>query len=102
MKRLDLAALLKRLHPGMTISEVAKHLGSPYQITRRLVLRHGYHRLDGRRFAQQFRRLLDPNSADWKKSNLQLARQFLVSKQRVSIVRKQFINSKIPINQKPK
>ena len=81
-------SLIDSLPDGLTFSEAAKRLGLPYQATRQAIIRYRYPAVDGRRYGQRRVRRMVPESIDWRKSNIQIARELLVSRERVRIVRK--------------
>lgn len=73
---------------GLTYSEVAQRLGFSFSKARRLITRYGYKAIDGRTLAHHQTRKFKPEEADWCKSPTALAREWGVSKQRVSAVAK--------------
>ena len=83
----DWPSLFKRIPPGLTFAQVAKRLRTPYANTLRQIHLHGYPAVDGRTHSQDFRRVLDPDKVDWRKSDLTIARELLISRQRVHKVR---------------
>lgn len=74
---------------GLTYHELASRWGLSYQAARRMALRHRYPASDGRKFAQVRARKIDPSEIDWSLSNVAIARQLLVSRERVRLVRKE-------------
>lgn len=103
MKR-DWSKLLGELPPGLTFSQVAKRLKAPYGSTRIAIHCYRYPASDGRAHGQRLRRILDPEKVDWSKSDIEIARELLISKQRVNLVRHQFRNgkNKSPLTKKGK
>lgn len=85
-------ALIKQLPPGLTYYQAARRLKVPYTVIRYAIHRYRYRAVDGRSFGQRVRRILDPDKTDWRKSDLQIARELLISKQRVNRVRHEFHN----------
>ena len=86
MKR-DFSKLLVRLPSGLTFTQVSRRLRVNYLQAFRAAHKFGYAATDGRHLAQRHRRLFDPEKVDWKKSNIQIARELLVSRERVRQVR---------------
>ena len=72
---------------SLTFQEVAKRLGVNYQVARRIINEYGYKAVDGRKFGQVENRKLEPDKVDWRMSNVDIARQFGVSRERVRFVR---------------
>lgn len=84
--------LIAKLPPGLSFGQAARKLRAPYTVVRYAIHRYGYPAVDGRSFGQRVRRILDPDKTDWRKSDLQIARELLISKQRVNRVRHEFHN----------
>lgn len=80
---------LAKLPKLLTGVELARRLGIDYQRVLRIVRETGYPMTDGRRYSQHRRRKFRPEDADWTLSNVALARQFNVSRERVRLIRKQ-------------
>jgi hypothetical protein len=80
-------SLFEKLPPGLTIPQVAKRFRVNYQTARRLIKMNLYLYTDGRHFGQLKRRKFNPAKADWRKSNVAIAKQFCVSRERVRVVR---------------
>ena len=76
--------------------EVSRRLGTPYQQTRLAILRHRYPYSDGRRFGQA--KKLIAAQVNWKLPNVEIARKFGVSRERVRKLReklcKPFVESR--------
>ena len=87
MKRKNWPALFSKLSPGLTFGELARRFHVPYLTALRAAHKFGYAAKDGRHLAQRHRRKLNPELVDWRKSNIQIARELLVSRQLVSVVR---------------
>lgn len=86
MKR-DLSKLLARLPSGLTFTQVSRRLRVNYLQAFRAAHKYGYQATDARHLAQRHRRKLNPELVDWRKPNIQIARELLVSRQLVSMVR---------------
>lgn len=94
---------IKRLPKGLSFTQAARRLRTPYANTLRILHRVKYPAVDGRTHSQDFRRILDPAKVDWRKSKLAIARELGISRQRVHKVwqglsastrRRQFLNGK--------
>lgn len=89
---------IRRLPRGLTFTEGARRLGISYQKGRRLMQRAGYPAVDGRKYSQHAHRKFVPEDADWSKSNIALAREWGVTRERVrslrAIHRKPFVESR--------
>lgn len=72
---------------GLTFAEAARRLGLDYRKALYVIHKHGYPAVDGRHFGQRSHRRLDPSRVDWKQSNIQIARRFRVSRERVRFLR---------------
>lgn len=83
----SLETLIEALPPGLTFQEAALRLGVDYQACRRAIQKYGYRASDGRRYCQNSTRKLVPEKIDWRKSNIQIARELLISRERVRVVR---------------
>ena len=81
--------LIKSLPPGLTFSQAAKRLRRDYQCTRQAIFKYLYRALDGRHSAQLKTRKVNPDKIDWRKTNVQIARELLVSRERIRFVRQQ-------------
>lgn len=81
--------LIESLPIGLTLGEAARRLGQTYQATRHHILKFGYPAVDSRKFAQSAKRKLDPAKIDWSQSNVTIAAQCGVSRERVRSVRQQ-------------
>lgn len=86
---IDWPKIFRALPRGLTFSEVANRIGKPYQQTRNAIIKFGYRVTDGRKFSQNPKRKLRVEEADWTKSNMELANQFKVSRERVRFLRAQ-------------
>jgi hypothetical protein len=87
MKLRNWPALIERLPEGLTTHQIARRFRVPYLTAWRAARRFGYPAVDGRRMGQRHRRKLKPELVDWRKSNVEIARELLVSRQLVSFVR---------------
>ena len=94
--------VLASIPAGLSYSEVAARLGTDYSTTRVAIKQHRYKVADGRRFAQNATRILVPEDIDWRKPNIQIARELLISKQRVSFVRKQLGKAPVESRGRPR
>ena len=81
-------ATIESLPPGLTFSEAALRLARPYYSVRAAIHKYGYQAVDGRGTGQDSHRKIRVEDADWTKSNIEIARKFLVSKERVRVIRK--------------
>lgn len=81
--------LIESLPQGLTFEEAARRLQQNYQAVRYHIIKFGYQAVDGRKFSQADRRQLDPTQVDWSQSNIAIAKQFTVSRERVRIIRQQ-------------
>lgn len=79
--------LIKSLPRGLSFTEVARRLRQPYQSTRYAIRRYGYRAVDGRKFQNRMRKLI-PEKVDWKKRNVDIARELGVSRERVRVLRR--------------
>ena len=86
MKR-NRPALFSKLPSGLTYTKLARRFRVPYLTALRAAHKFGYAAADGRHSGQMHRRLFDPETVDWNKSNIQIARELLVSRERVRQVR---------------
>lgn len=98
MSTTDWKRMLRALPKGLTFTEAAQRLGTDYQQTRLAIQRHNYSATDGRRYSQNRIRRLAPEQVDWKMSNIDIAREFGVSRERVRVLRdrlgKPFVESR--------
>ena len=92
---------IRKLLSGLTIKEVACRLRVPYQTARRIIREYKYRTVDGRCYGQNDRRKFHPREADWKLSNIALARQFKVSRERVRAVRWQLGKPRVESRGRP-
>ena len=79
--------LLSSVPAGLSLGELARRTGMDYQKARRIAHAAKYRFTDGRSFAQNRRRLLDPDKVDWRQPNIDIARSFGVSRERVRKLR---------------
>ena len=100
MTNLDWQQRISKLPPSLTIGKAARRLRQSYQSTRLHLLRCGYEVVDGRKHGKSSR--LDLKKIDWNLSNIAIARSFLVSKQRVSFLRKQLGINPVESRGRPK
>ena len=87
MRKRNWPALFKKLPSGLTFTQVSRRLRVNYLQALRAAHKFGYAATDARHLAQRHRRKLNPELVDWRKSNIQIARELLVSRQLVSMVR---------------
>lgn len=87
--------VIRRSPKPLTISQIAQRLRVPYHSARRLVLKFRYKARDGRANGQDHRRIFHPGKADWRRSNVELARKFGVSRERVRKLRERFGIAKV-------
>lgn len=80
--------LLKSIPAGLTYSEVARRLGTKYFDTREAILKYRYKAVDGRRYGQLRHRKFDLSRVDWKLPNVDIARQFGVSRELIRLRRR--------------
>ena len=80
--------LIRSLPKGLTFTEAAARLGQDYNATRLAIHKYGYAAVDGRRYSQMPRRKIRVEDIDWSKSNIQIARELLASRERVRQLRK--------------
>lgn len=95
MKKFNWKDLIKSLPLGLTFSQAAKRLRRDYQCTRQALFKYRYRALDGRHTAQLKTRKVNPDKIDWRKSNIQIARELLVSRERIRFVRKHAGKAKV-------
>lgn len=85
---------IRRLPRRLTGVELSRRLGLDYQAALRLVRKTNYPMTDGRKYSQATERKFIPEEADWSKSNVELAKIWGVTRERVRAVRKTL---KIPL-----
>jgi len=87
MNRLDWQNLIATAPPGLSLAALARHLNQEYLQTRYWAKLFGYSWTDGRSLPHpgkyDHRRKLNPALADWSRTNLELAKQFNISRQRI-------------------
>lgn len=81
------AKLSSRIPPGLTYIEASRRLGLPYQTARLALKRERYRAVDGRQYSQRGERKIRTEDVDWKQSNIEIARQCGVSRERVRFLR---------------
>jgi hypothetical protein len=101
-KKSNWKALIKSLPPGLTFSQAAKRLRRDYQCTRQAIFNYGYRAVDGRHFTNMKTRKVNPDKIDWRKSNIQIARELLVSRERIRFVRKRDGKPKVEARGRPR
>lgn len=84
--------ILKQLPPNLSQAEAARFLGLKHTTVRRWLLLAGYKFKDGRASSWTVSRRRSQmkfiwERADWSKSNIEIAKQFNVSRERVRQVR---------------
>jgi hypothetical protein len=89
MKLAEIVRKIRTLPENLTFNEAAKRIGLNYQSARRHLIAFGYPHSDGRKYSQSGKRRFDPDLADWSQSNIEIASQFGVTRERVRLVRKQ-------------
>lgn len=98
MNRTDYARALASLPAKLTIAEVSHRLGLSYQVARSAIRKHGYDFEDGRAYGQKCRRKFNPERADWTRSNIAIAWENGISRERVRVIRgklgKPFVESR--------
>ena len=89
--------LVKKLPKGLSALQASKRLRQNYATTRYWLIKRGYHRKDGRRVPWSRERwqrtiIVDPSKVDWRMTDAEIARGFLVSRQRIGQLRKVHTN----------
>lgn len=98
MKKFEWVRRFAAIPNGLTQAEVVKALGLPEPSVRHWIKKLGYPCKDGRdswsdeRKSQ--RRKFDWSTIDWSKENVEIARQYGVSRQRIHQIRNQINQSK--------
>jgi hypothetical protein len=90
--------LIRSLPKGLTFREAASRLGQNYNSTRLAIHRYKYRAVDGRRFSQIVKRKIKVEAIDWRRSNIEIARELRCSRERVRQLRsslgKPFVESR--------
>lgn len=92
MKLKEWKPLVASLPQGLTVKAAADYLGHNYATVRLWLVRFKYRFTDGRKHAWPLKRRMgitkiDPKRVDWSKSNIAIAKQFNVSRERVRQIR---------------
>lgn len=85
-------ATIRSLPPGLSLTQAAQHLDKPFGSVRHWIMRLGYKFTDGRSLCwpesrKRKCRTLDPAQVDWSQTNIAIAKQFGVSRERVRQIR---------------
>lgn len=77
---------------GLTVAQAARRLGQKYQAVRLAMIRRNYVAMDSRRASHRSpklraQQLFTPTKLEWRKPNVDLARKYGVSRERVRQLR---------------
>lgn len=96
-------ARIARLPRRLSYAQAAKRIGKPYQTVRKQLIAHRYQTINGHRTAKWRTRKINVSAIDWRRSNVEIARDLLCSRERIRKIRltlgKPFVESR---GRKPK